>query len=286
MRQMSDNDILFDASRRQDVFAMMKARGYQAKSLEVGSHDVYQKPPVYNFEMHTRLFGEEHDPALHAYYRDAERLLLPDGVSQFGRRLSDDEFYIYMTAHAFKHFSGGGTGLRALTDTYVYLAKRGDALDFAHVERALELLGAAEFERGCRALAQKLLAQPEAVFEAELTRGEAELLSFLWSSGTYGRMETSVTRKLEKLTDGGQITRGAKVKYVLRRVFPDRKFYDQFSPFCRKHPWGIPFYWAFRLVRGVALRGGRIAGELRAVRGAGGPKKDHPHQSVHEEDLR
>ena len=52
MRQMSDNDILFDADAWERVEKHMLSEGYETESVGKGNHDVYQKAPVYNFEMH------------------------------------------------------------------------------------------------------------------------------------------------------------------------------------------------------------------------------------------
>ena len=52
---MSDNDILFDEDAWERVEKHMISEGYEAEYVGKGIHDVYQKPPVYNFEMHPRF---------------------------------------------------------------------------------------------------------------------------------------------------------------------------------------------------------------------------------------
>ena len=61
MRQMSDNDILFDASQRKTVTEFMKDRGYHLKGDDGGRCDEWLKEPVYNFEMHLNLFTPKQD---------------------------------------------------------------------------------------------------------------------------------------------------------------------------------------------------------------------------------
>ena len=58
MRQMADADILFDASYREKVRSLFQEWGYTVEIYDIGSHDVYLKVPVYNYEMHVRLFGK------------------------------------------------------------------------------------------------------------------------------------------------------------------------------------------------------------------------------------
>ena len=56
MRQMSDIDILFDASKTQDVYKAMTGLGFEGEVNEHSVHDHYTKPPVCNFELHRKLF--------------------------------------------------------------------------------------------------------------------------------------------------------------------------------------------------------------------------------------
>ena len=51
MRQMADNDILFDKIRAEDVRTIMQSFGFITKNFDSGNHDVYYKPPVCNFEL-------------------------------------------------------------------------------------------------------------------------------------------------------------------------------------------------------------------------------------------
>ena len=69
MRQMSDNDILFDANFCDEIEEYMKSQGYEAVSVGVGNHDVYEKEPALNFEMHRSLYGKAHDRNWEEYYR-------------------------------------------------------------------------------------------------------------------------------------------------------------------------------------------------------------------------
>ena len=79
MRQMADNDILYDASRTEDVRSIMESLGFTTdQNFGKGNHDQYFKPPVCNFEMHKQLFGSGHDARITAYYQDVKSRLIPD----------------------------------------------------------------------------------------------------------------------------------------------------------------------------------------------------------------
>ena len=72
MRQMADNDILFDVTCQKEIRDYFVSHGYEVISYAKGNHDVYEKPPVYNFEMHTALFGAGHNEVWAKYYENVK----------------------------------------------------------------------------------------------------------------------------------------------------------------------------------------------------------------------
>lgn len=81
MREMADNDILFDASKRKEVKAIFQGRGYTVKEYDKSNHDAYEKPPIYNFEMHVSLFPGTYKERTEQYENAKERLLPVDGTA-------------------------------------------------------------------------------------------------------------------------------------------------------------------------------------------------------------
>ena len=153
MRQMSDNDILFDASRAEEVRNIMEGLGFTTIHFGEGHQDDYQKPPVSHFEMHRMLFAPTADILFYEYYRDIEKKLIVG--KGYERYFSNEDFYIYMITHEYKHFTWNGTGLRSLLDTYVYLKKFRDTMDWNYIESEIRKLGVSEFEKKNRELAIK-----------------------------------------------------------------------------------------------------------------------------------
>jgi len=133
MREMADNDVLFDAYKQKQSKEIMLAHGYAAESVGKTHHDVYMKPPVLNFELHTALFGSAHAEPLFKYYADTKSFLRKDEGNNYGYHFSDEDFYVYMTAHEWKHYDGSGTGIRSLLDCYVYCKVKGDLLDWDYI---------------------------------------------------------------------------------------------------------------------------------------------------------
>lgn len=73
MRQMCDNDILFDKSRVKDIKVIMSSLGFTMKHDDSGHDLEFLKKPVCNFEMHTELFGFGHNPIMNKYYSNVKK---------------------------------------------------------------------------------------------------------------------------------------------------------------------------------------------------------------------
>ena len=255
MRQMSDHDILFDAKRADDVKSIMGKLGFSVEHFGASNHDVYHKEPVSNFEMHTSLFGSSHDEKMYKYYTDVEKRLLGDG---YEKHFSPEDFYVYMLAHEYKHYSMGGTGLRSILDAYVYLQK--ESLDMDYVETETENLGIAEFEAANRLLAQHLFSG------GELTQADKDMLEYVLSSGVYGTINHRVENKMRQNGWG-------KIKYALNRFFvpvsKKNKNYAVYAgsyPFFYKHKILLPFLPLYRTFR--AIKSGRFKAEAKAIKNA------------------
>lgn len=272
MRQMSDNDILFDADAWERVEKHMLSEGYETESVGNGNHDVYQKAPVYNFEMHRSLYGKGHDERWVEYYSDIKDCLIPDRADDrcYGYHMSDEDFYIYITSHAYKHYSGSGTGLRTLLGFYAYLNAKEDSLDFDYIRTACKKLGIDDFEQHNRILCRKVFAPQQTYnqdsFEQSLSADELEMLQYYLSSGVYGTFERMVANRMEKQTKADGKKNLSKLNYYRHRVFPGMELYENY-PLLVKHRFLIPAYWFYRIVRMLFSRERRdyMLREVKAV---------------------
>lgn len=261
MRQMSDNDILYDIKFREQLKDFMLQNGYQAEGdYKLSYHDEYLKAPVYNFEMHTKLFSDIND-VFSLYFSDVKSKLLKDSDNNFGFHFTDEDFYIYITAHEYKHFSLGGTGLRSLADIYVYLKEKGDNLNRSYIDNELEKLGIKDFEQKSCELSKKIFGS---VTLPELTPDEKEHLEYYFFSGTYGTFEHRIKNQMQKhIQKTGNIT---KFSYIMSRIFPDLSYYKLYYPYAYKHKILIPFAWTARLFKGIIHRRKKIKSELKVFK--------------------
>lgn len=256
MRQMGDNDILYDKQFQSVIHDYMCAQGYEAVVYQKGNHDEYVKQPVYNVEMHEGLFMESIVPELFAYYRDIKTRMIRDTDNQYGYHLSDEDFYIYLIAHAYKHYMHSGIGIRILLDVYVYTMKHGKLLDWPYITGELRKFGADVFEAQCRQLGTKLFAGPV----PELSGEEWRQLDIYFTSGTFGTEERAMENALRASENGSG--KMGKLRYLLRRLFPSVRYMIEMEPELESKRWKIPFAYVRRLFRGIFCRTADISREI------------------------
>ena len=249
MREMGDVDILFDSARAEDVRRIMEDLGFRTDSFGCFHDDAYTRPPVSHFEMHRTLFSEAAESDMHAYYADVRDRLVRDEGSRYGLHFTDEDFYLYLIAHEYKHYTGGGTGLRSLLDTYVFL--RAKSPDMTYVAREAEKLGVSDFERKNRCLALHL-------FDGQaLTQEEREMLDYMVLSGTFGTAENAA---------GNQIAEKGRWGYFLSWLHPSREIMMESFPVLKKAPALIPVFRVWRLIRAFVSRDRALRRQFRRAR--------------------
>lgn len=256
MREFADYDILFDETRAEDVRQIMEAAGFDSKCFGHGAHDVYHKLPVLNFEMHRALFTSLDSISFAEYYQNVKEKLISMGGHEY--RFTPEDFYIFMIAHEYKHYSHSGTGLRSLVDTFVFLRK--EKLDMEYVERETEKLGISDFERANKSLAVHLFE------DGDLKKKDLEMLSEFLEAGVYGNYDHNIKNRVRKIGYN-------RLLYILYRFsVPVSKKNEYYNDFASKYPLfykykillpALPFY---RISR--SLRSGRMIAELKAIQKA------------------
>ena len=252
MREFSDCDILIDESRTDDVKTIMRGLGFSVVEAGEFHHDAYFRQPLSNFEMHRKLFSDTREAKLCEYYADTKSRLLKDESNNYGWHFSTEDFYIYMTAHEFKHYNYGGTGLRSLVDVYVFMKRFAEILDWEYLARELDSAGLTDFERINRTLSLKL-------FDGqELTHEERGMLEYILNSGTYGTAENFVMNRMQAHPQ-------SKLKYLLSRIFPPMSDIRDNHPFYYKHKILIPILIVHRLLKAAGRKRRAALQEIRAV---------------------
>ena len=252
MREMADVDILVDKDKGESIKRIMLDLGFSVKSYGINNVDSYTKPPFSNIEIHKSLFGFQHDRKLYDYFSDIKTRLVKDENNRYGYHFNSNDFYLFMIAHEYKHYINGGTGLRSLLDTYIYINK--NKLDDEYIKQETEKLGISEFEEINRKTA------------LDLFRGagvcDSELLDYIINSGTFGNVENLVQNNINK--------KGGKISYLFRRLFgyTNGNYWDylkQRHPVFYKYKILLPLLPFYRVIYGIRKYPKRIKKELKAL---------------------
>lgn len=259
MREMVDNDILCDSGRMADVKAIMEELGYHCMEYEKRVDDAYAKSPLY-FEMHRNLFEKREIESLYNYYKDIQAKLIPLNDDKLELCFSDEDFYVYMVAHDYKHYGFGGIGLRSLLDLFVFLRKRKDILDWEYISKELGCLGLSEFEQSHRGLAYAAFA------DKSLTEEEKESLLYYVTSGTHGTKDQSLANRLSKAMSDDD-SASSKRHYLKRRIFLSGDDLKNRYPFFYQHKWLVPALHIYRLSKAVFVKPRTVMHEYKKVKG-------------------
>ena len=251
MRQMADNDILVDKTRQEDIKRIMLECGFYVKQYDKSKHDVYLKEPLCNFQMHVSLFETDSKDPLYCYFKDIDkRLLSEDGSCQ--RRFTDEDFYLYIKAHEYKHYASGGTGLRNLVDTYLLLNRFGSSYDWDYLYAELDKMQIREYEKQSRELAMHLFSGKK------LTDEEKKLLDYFIFSGTYGNMENNINNSLKK-------NNYSKTKYIFSRLIPPMSEIEKRYPIVYKHRILLPLLPVYRVINLLMRNRRKLINEVRIL---------------------
>ncbi len=258
MRQMADNDILFDENHREQIHQWFIENGYVVDNYKKGNHDVYFRDNV-TFEMHIELFGVGDDLSWRDYYANVKERLLPNEGSAYGYHFKDEDFYVYITMHEYKNYCNGSFGLRFLLDDYVYLKEKEQKLDWRYIDGELKRLKVVDFEKKVRSLSGKLFSGN---FDVEmLTMEEEGLLTEILQSGMSGSVEGHIRKRMEILNGGEQ---KGKRRYVWKRLFPSLVYMREYFPLCR-YPVLIPFVYIYRIIYKLITQKDKLKKEIETL---------------------
>ena len=256
MREMADNDILVDPQKRTQVKDIMEDLGFTIKEYNRECPDTFFKEPVSSFEMHSQLFDSLTKRQLLCYYQDVKDRLIKDEENRYGYHFTSEDFYVYMIAHEYKHYIKGGTGLRSLLDTFVFLKRKEKDLDWDYIRQETQKMGIGEFEEENRMLAMHLFE------EKQLTSSEQEMLDYMFGSNAFGTLANDVKN---------QLLEHGRLFFFFSRLFPPYQYMAVNYPALRKAPVLYPFFWAWRLMSKFVMKHDKFIFELKAALGVWKP---------------
>lgn len=247
IREFSDNDILFNDNYQKQVREYFINNGYTVEKYNISNNDVYYKEPIFNFEMHRTLFNKNNDKSQNEYYKNILDIAhkKDDKHELF---LNDNDFYVYYMAHAIKHYSKGGTGLRTLIDIYVMTNKLN--LKWDYINNELNKMEILEKANELKDLSLSLF------YFKEITNEQEEILEKIGNMGAYGTYKNFID---SKLVDKG------KKNYLFERLFIPVEQLELYAPVVYKYRILLPLFYFCRLVKAITLNGKKNIKELLYV---------------------
>lgn len=242
MREFTDNDMLIEEKDIPAATKIMEKRGYTSCYNEDFSDCPFHKAPIFNFELHKALFSKKLPIA--KYFKDPWKKAVKDENNNYGYHMTNEDFYIHVIAHFYKHFvESSGAGLRYFADFY-YLQQsfiKNQAVDIKYINKELAKIGIAEF-------CSKTINMTEGLFAGDEELLTGETFNYILASGIHGTKEQAIANKIKNK---------GKFKYWLSRLFPSKGYMVNINPIIRKAPVLMPFFWIVRLVKAPFTKSGR-----------------------------
>lgn len=245
MRQMSDNDILYDASMRNELFEVMKNQGFYLTNSQEASDDFYKAPCV-NVEMHKKLFIT--DKYLRAELNLWEKAQ-KDEEYEFKYNISPEDNYIYSLAHMYKHYSESGCGVRFLCDMYL--------LHYSDYEHDFDYINSKLEELGILAFAKKVMHLVDAIFlDKPYDDADKKLLGEIFAGGVFG-VGISFEETIKQS--------GGKLGYIWHKIFPSIEFMKRNYEILQNKPYLLLFYYVKHFILRYKNKGDSAKKTLKNV---------------------
>jgi len=245
MREMCDLDILVRPEDVERAHAVMLESGYSFMEEHTTSHDRdYQKLPYLNVEIHSYLVPKE--SKMFPYYEHFwDHTALED--NSLTCRMGWDDCYIFMMAHAYKHFLNG-TGIRSVLDVYLMRDKLKDQFDREHICAELKTLGILDFAVRFERLADCWFAEEKTEIPEDLQFYHSRVLE----SSTYGDNSVLKAKAMQYIVEGKSL-RYAKRKVAISKVFPPYSNMKEKYPCLKYLPFLLPLFWVIRWISSIIV---------------------------------
>lgn len=262
-RFSADTDIFIHSDDEKKIHDIIMKRGFSNNGIGDKKDTVYFKQ-FNTLEIHKNLFMYEE--SWNDAFNDLDspmciwkRLKKLDGYSNI-YVMDVDLYYVYHLAHMVKHLinGGGGIGVKAILDLWVYRTANSKKMDFKRINVDLAVLGLAEFEDTAWKLAKSWFAQDTIVYANDTIMKFGD---YIITCGAYGHSDNYVMNS-EAMYSAKHPNR---VGYIARRAFPSKKSMEKRFPKIKEHPASLPFYWIKRLWRDGVRRKKYVIGEVNSV---------------------
>lgn len=247
LRMMSDIDIIVDYDNFKPAESLLEGIGYKVEEqqeyeilainddkLLVELHADFFTEYMYNRE-------ERYSRAINKPFEHAS----PSVEDALTFELEDTYFYLYSILHTIKHFETAGCGIRRILDLY-YLSRAFDGrVDSELINKVID-------KNDFRKSYDTLFAVEQLWFEnRESSLDLTEAVADIVTSGNHGTSEIFTRNNIRK--DHSEGVRFAKLKRIIRFIFPDKEYIYLTYPEIRDRGYSSFRCWLYRF-RGFIKR--------------------------------
>lgn len=245
-RRMSDLDILIRPADFPVASRIMAEEGYSRHDA-AEHHDEWLKLPYMIVELHRSLMPGHF--LLGNYFKNPWKKAQPSALPH-GYTLSVEDEYIYLLAHAAKHYHHFGMGIRYVLDVWLYQNTFAAKMDSDYISGEIKKIGLQAFSAAVEGLANAWFGDRS----SKLTREELEMAHNVCEGSLYGKKENLELNIItDYVTRGGKSVAGAKRAYCLSLIYPPLYAMREKYPVLKKAPVLLPAYWVARHFRLVFL---------------------------------
>lgn len=253
MRYFTDYDI-YVGSEIDRAEQVMFDLGYEKKT-DFETNDVsYVKEPTMHIELHKDLFPDDYD--FEGYFDDPfPRTYLKDDC-QYHHPYRNDDFFIHVLCHLYKHFTFGGCGLKQYLDIYVMQQKM--ELDWGYIRSELASVGLDGFLDTTLKLTGYFFGGDE--LDDELI----EIAGFVFGNTTFGSTDNRLVLDYDK-GHGEKRTFWKQVVYFADRWQLNFSQMKPRYPILKYLPFLLPFCYIHRLLAGLIFRRDTVKSSFKDV---------------------
>lgn len=241
-RVMGDADILIREEQYDKIKPIMEQLGFQEGAIT--GHELHWNHPQFHVELHKMLMSQRNLDFKRYYGNGWSKAIL---YNNYRYTYREEDHYIFLFVHYAKHYRAGGIGLRQLVDLWVY-QRAYPNMDKNYIYQELSKLNLSEFFDNT----QKMLC---AWFEDGIWDDKVTFMSnYICSGGSWASHENyqlAEQLKTEHLVGSRQ---KAKVRQLLRAIFPPVKAISHRYPILKKAPYLLPIFWPVRWITALLFR--------------------------------
>ena len=250
LRSFTDVDI-YIGDKVQETGKVMESLGFCVESTAEYDIGYFKKPSLF-FEMHSKLFEDNY--SFGGYFENPFEKAKPICEGSCHYRLNDEDFFIHVFCHLYKHFSFGGCGLRQFMDVYV-LTKSLD-LDYEYINRELKKLELTDFFETVKKV-------NSVVFEGEKPdENILDICDYIFSNGTFG------TDRIIAVNEFGAQDKNIlvwKIRYFANRWGLSYSRMKENYKVLEKVPVLLPFCWIHKGFRVLFFRRDILKSQIKDI---------------------